>query len=391
MERYRIIGSVDNFDGQQNLEEWIQMVGRAADFAGWTEEQTFKAALFRLRGEAGEHVEQLRSEDKIKTWKELQDVLKERFQTTGKEQWHQYLLNTGTQGSKTVQEWAQTVRKLSLLALGPERKGIEEREEEEGQGEQEQAKAEEMKKKEARKGLLDYMRKSNFVRGLRSNLRQMVWRKKCATFDEAVQAAAEEEAVEASHREEEVLSCYKGDLPDITSQGLVEKIVAALEIRDGKKEDGDRSSRKDAPKGAKKGAPGRYRTRETRREPSPVSDREYDDEDGEEDEYPERRNQRNHHRMATSPFRRGPGGRGTQRYSDQLPLPRPAPRTIDSQEWNRRDRRDEGTRTAGGIGRGHRSYNLPGVCFNCHQPCHYRRECPHPQEPQPGNGYRRLH
>ena len=67
MERYRIIGSVDNFDGQQNLEEWIQMVGRAADFAGWTEEQTFKAALFRLRGEAGEHVEQLRSEDKIKT------------------------------------------------------------------------------------------------------------------------------------------------------------------------------------------------------------------------------------------------------------------------------------------------------------------------------------
>ena len=66
MERYRIIGSVDNFDGQQNLEEWIQMVGRAADFAGWTEEQTFKAALFRLRGEAGEHVEQLRSEDKIK-------------------------------------------------------------------------------------------------------------------------------------------------------------------------------------------------------------------------------------------------------------------------------------------------------------------------------------
>ena len=121
--------------------------------------------------------------------------------------------------------------------------------------------------------------------------------------------------MEASHREEEVLSCYKGDLPDITSQGLVEKIVAALEIRDGKKEDGDRSSRKDAPKGAKKGAPGRYRTRGSRREPSPLSDREYDDEDGEEDEYPERQNQRSHHRMERSPFRRGPGVRGTQRQA----------------------------------------------------------------------------
>ena len=153
MERYRIIGSVDNFDGEQNLEEWIQMVGRATDFAGWTEEQTFKAALFRLRGETGEHVEQLRSEEKIKTWKELQDVLKERFQTTGKEQWHQYLLNTGTQGSRTVQEWAQTFRKLSLLALGPERKGIEEAEEEEDRDRQEQDKAEELKRKEARKGL----------------------------------------------------------------------------------------------------------------------------------------------------------------------------------------------------------------------------------------------
>ena len=55
---------------------------------------------------------------------------------------------------------------------------MEEREEEEGQDEKEQANAEERKKKEARKGLLDYMRKSNFVRGLRSDLRPMVWRKK---------------------------------------------------------------------------------------------------------------------------------------------------------------------------------------------------------------------
>ena len=78
------------------------MVGRAAEFAGWTEEATFKAAMFRLRGEAGEHAEQLKSEGKLKTWKELQEALKDRFETAGKEQWYQYLLNTGTQGSKPM-------------------------------------------------------------------------------------------------------------------------------------------------------------------------------------------------------------------------------------------------------------------------------------------------
>ncbi|KAF0308653.1 hypothetical protein FJT64_020149 [Amphibalanus amphitrite] len=86
MERSRMIGSVDNFDGQQNLQEWIQMVNRAAEFAGWTDDATFKAAMFRLRGEAGEHAEQLKSEGKITSWPELQVALKDRFETAGKEQ-----------------------------------------------------------------------------------------------------------------------------------------------------------------------------------------------------------------------------------------------------------------------------------------------------------------
>ena len=120
MERYRVIGSVDNFDGQQDLGEWIQMVDRAAEFAGWTPEQSFKAAMFRLRGEAGEYTEQLRDEGKVTTWEGLKEALKERYNTVGKEQWHQYLLNTTTQRGKSVQEWAQTVQKLSLLALGSE-------------------------------------------------------------------------------------------------------------------------------------------------------------------------------------------------------------------------------------------------------------------------------
>ena len=81
------------------------------------------------------------------------------------------------------------------------------------------------------KELLDYERKTNFVRGLRSSLRQMVRRKKCKTFDEAVKAAAEEEVVEASHREE-VLSCYKMESPELATAGLVDKTVAALELRE---------------------------------------------------------------------------------------------------------------------------------------------------------------
>ena len=224
-----MIGSVDTFDGQQNLREWIQMVGRAAEFAGWSEEATFKAAMFRLRGEAGELAEQLKEEGKITTWKELQDALKDRFETAGKEQWHQYLLNSGTQGSKTVQEWAQTVRKLSLRALASE-----DRIKEEGAAPQDPAEAQaaEAARKKTKKELLDYERKTNFVRGLRSSLRQMVWRKKCKTFDEAVKAAAEEEVVEASHREEEVLSCYKMESPELATAGLVDKIVAALELRE---------------------------------------------------------------------------------------------------------------------------------------------------------------
>ncbi|KAF0311952.1 hypothetical protein FJT64_017275 [Amphibalanus amphitrite] len=230
MERSRMIGSVDNFDGQQNLQEWIQMVNRAAEFAGWTDDATFKAAMFRLRGEAGEHAEQLKSEGKITSWPELQVALKDRFETAGKEQWHQFLLNTGTQGSKTVQEWAQTVRMLSLRALGSEALGIKEEGEEPMTAEQKLIA--ETAQKEARKNLLDFMRRTNFVRGLRSNLRQMVWRRKCKTFDDAVKTAAEEEAVEASHREEEVLSCYVKGFPEPTTTGLVEKIVAALEMRE---------------------------------------------------------------------------------------------------------------------------------------------------------------
>ena len=79
---------------------------------------------------------------------------------------------------------------------------------------------------------MNYMRRTNFARGLRNDLRQMVYRRKCKTIDEAVKAEADEEAVEASHRGAEVSSCYEGEgSPALATTGLVERIVAALELR----------------------------------------------------------------------------------------------------------------------------------------------------------------
>ena len=388
MERYRVIGSVDNFDGQQNLEEWIQMIERAAEFAGWGPEQSFKAALFRLRGEAGEYAEQLRDEGKLASWKDLKQALKERYENAGKEQWHQYLLNTATQGNSTVQEWAQTVRKLSLKALGSE--GNQLKREEEGQQGQQAGEGQPQEEagnagSEARKKLLDFMRKSNFIRGLRSSLRKMVWRNKCGTFDEAVRAAAEEEAVEASHREEEVLSCYKRDLPNFTAPGLVDQIVSALEIREEERRKGHEAVKKD-----------QERTTKTEPRTPRAEDGAHEPEVGPEEESRYRTRESEDY-VGIPPgirnYYRGPAaGRGhanpnSLQYGDQLPLPRNrGPRPGARQEWTRQG-------WGGDSGRARMNFdNLrPGInCYNCGGRGHVRRECPTPTHQQPGNGSRRL-
>ena len=148
------------------------MIKRAAEFSGWGPGQSLKAALFRLRGEAGEYAEQVRDEGKLTSLKKLKRALKERCKNAGKEQWHQYLVNTTTQGNSTVQEWAQTVRKLSLKALGSEETQLK-REEGQQVGEVEpQEDAGNARSSETRKKLLYFMRKSNFIRCLHSSLKK---------------------------------------------------------------------------------------------------------------------------------------------------------------------------------------------------------------------------
>ena len=392
MERYRVIGSVDNFDGQQDLDDWIQMVERAAEFAAWTPEQSFKAAMFRLRGEAGEFAEQLRDDGKLSNWKELKTALKERFNTVGKEQWHQFLLTTATQGSSTVREWAQIVRKHSLLALGKEGEKLKEEGERRNEEDQQVAQggeraagpqeAVEKAKSEARKKLLDYTRQTSFVRGLRSNLRQMVWRKKCTTFDEAVQAAAEEEAVESSHREEEVLSSYKKDIPKLTYPGLVDQIVAALEVREEGRQKGQEAKRREE-EGSAKNDGGNRKTEAAGPNPFATSQGPVEGERREQDGYAGARPRD----LGTQSYYRGtPAGRGQPRpsmrqYGEQLPLPRNAyagqgqgPR----QDWVRQGRIED----RGAYGN--------AVCYNCGGRGHFKRQCPTPVPPQQGNGYRRL-
>ena len=81
-----MVGNIDTYDGQQNLEEWIRMVERTAAFAGWNADNTFKAALFRLRGGASEHIEQLHTEGHITSWEDTKKALKARYETSDREQ-----------------------------------------------------------------------------------------------------------------------------------------------------------------------------------------------------------------------------------------------------------------------------------------------------------------
>ena len=354
MDKLRMVGNIDTYDGQQNLEEWTRMVERTATFAGWTEDNKFKAALFRLRGEASEHIEQLKSEGQINTWEEAKKALKARFEPKGKEQLYQHLLNTGTQGTKSVQEWAQVVRKLSLNAMG----GNDIKTEgapAQGEGENAEAAQRQAADKEATKAILSYMRKNNFIRGLRSNLRQAVWRKKCETFDEAVRIAADEEAIEMAHKEEEVINCFQEEYRNMTSNPLVNSIVAALDAREAAKE-------VDNP---------RLRNTAYRRGTDTI-------------QYKGARV------SGTAGNQYTPKGR--QNYDEQLPLPRNDKRNGPTTSIQGQGQQWYSTRYAAQPEteeerRDREEYR----CYRCHQTGHIRRFCPELRSAQhPGNGPRRL-
>ena len=164
---------------------------------------------------------------KVKNWEETKQVLHARFETNGKEQMYQHLRNMGTQGNKAVQEWAQLMPSLSLRALEASGSGIKNEPRTEGTGTR--APAEE---KEGTKTGLNYMRKTNFIRGLCKNLLQEVWRRKYQTFEEAIEMATAEEALEVTNWEEEVRSGFQGDPRGQTTGDLNEGLLAALDARD---------------------------------------------------------------------------------------------------------------------------------------------------------------
>lgn len=239
---------VDTFDGTQNVQEWINIMEKASAVAEWKPDSIFKTALFRLRGEAGEFIDQLKAEGKVNNWEDIKKALKERYQAAEQTLFHNHLLNTGVQGNKTVREWAQVVRRLSLLAIGEGPAAAAPAYPTPGTADPGPATGGEggANRAEAKQMWLDWMRLNNFQRGLKNSIRMMVLRKRCETFDEAVEAAAEEEALEAVNKEKEVFSIYhQGGVAEGDNDDLVAKIVAALEVREGEKERKEQKKRQE--------------------------------------------------------------------------------------------------------------------------------------------------
>lgn len=384
-----MVNHVDTFDGQQNLDEWIQMLEKTAQYTGWTEDVKFKAALFRLRGEASEFIDQLKTEGKISTWEDIRTALKERFQSSGQDQWYQHLLNTGTQGAKTVQEWAQTVRKLSLLALGTNPFQVEKKEDDEGNEDPNTraARREADKAKiEAEKAMLNFMRKSNFIRGLKSSLRPTLWRKKCATFDEAVVIACEEERVQNAHLEESVLSQIKAEPGPRCNKDLIEGLVAALDAREQRRNDNGEGRRES--KLGQQGRPGNKQR--------PEREIQLEGEETTPGNWEGTPSSLQNDERASARYDQFNGQRrsNSQQYREQLPLPRGRERVYHSRDQSPEERRRNrpGYFNIDNLSE-QEAYDFANkLCFRCHRPGHIKRDCRSSFQPRmSGNGPRRLH
>ena len=259
------------FSGTQNIVDWIDTVERAGSFAKWNDDEIRRVARLRIRGEASEYIGHLELEEKANTWTSLKKVLKDRYDSKGQEQLNQYLLSTSQQGEKTVQEWAQVVRKLSIKSLsdldrepnlqteryGATAAGDQAAADDRGAdceraGEKDQPKGsrdtsvtdlamknaagqehtEEMNRLRKRKErlLLDYTRRVNFVRGLKPDLRRAVLQRGCITFDEAVEAAQREENLNIAVGQEELLNSMCVQQDSQKNSGVNEVAVALAQL-----------------------------------------------------------------------------------------------------------------------------------------------------------------
>ena len=203
------------------------------------------------------------------------------------------------------------------------------------------------------------MRKTHFIRGLRKGLRQEVWRKKCKTFEEAVEVATAEEEMEMANKEEEVLSCFKGTPGAESTEALITGLVAALDAREAAKTT-EKTQPEDRAQPTKYGAAMQPDTEAAQmKEKNPFRNKSF----------------------------------GGQNLNQQLPLPRPGYRERPSSNPGRWGPPPPWAYQRYPVppptGYGQRDRDLH-LCFYCHQPGHIKRFCPHLKPSQSGNGPRRL-
>ena len=425
MEKF-IFHELPHFSGSQNVLDWIDHIERAGAFAKWNDEDVRKVARLRIRGEASEFVRHLELEDKAGTWKSLKKLLTERYESKGQEQLNQYLLSTSQQGGKTVQEWAQVVRKLSLYSLSDldrephleteptstsvadDTVGDEGREVDVNDGDgagrnsrqpgADEEHAEEMHRLRKRKErlLLDHMRRVNFVRGLKPDLRRAVLEKGCSTFDDAVKAAQKEENLNIAVGQEELLNSMCAQPDAARNHSVNDVAVAVVQLLEQRER-------------ARDGARGREDTRGGRTIPLPNDNRRQSDQRHQTDRYygdqGRYRSDRNQHR--------GNQDRGDRHYAEQgrykndrhqYPGNQDRASDRDFQQSQRNPRwqpsyrsRQQGRQRSYSPEETQRERYLQrmddihrGACFSCHQTGHLVRDCGLQGQQQQGNGYGRF-
>lgn len=165
--------SIDNFSGgdEQKTRQFIDAVENAAAVGEWTDLQTLSIARIKLRDEAAAFVRL--KKDTINTWADLAAQLEKRFAVREPVLSSlQKFLNCVQHPNETVQQYAQRFEMLLARAL-PES-------------------SDPAKDKTAKEVFLP-TQISQFIRGLRSDIRRAVFTKQPTTYAQAMQYAVHEE------------------------------------------------------------------------------------------------------------------------------------------------------------------------------------------------------